>query len=234
MKTTTEIILLIAMENLTKKIMLRVFLKTGIILHILKIQNIMFKRKSKKISIYCLTFLALFSCKKGIETLKSIEFKQNKVVDSELKEKEWFDYIDSIYTYSLKNKRGVDSISLYFMKSNTPNIMAKSKYIFWRNAKSVKNGDFNLFIRMNTSRFLVVSNERRNVVSNEIHIDSFKIKESKKVLLDLNNSKTLYDPCNQISKLEHKVINKNVVFKVQIFQSCFEEYLYEQLNYSIP
>jgi hypothetical protein len=190
----------------------------------------MFQKKNRKVLFYFLTTCFLISC-----VVKNKEADRNEFdISSELKHKEWFGYIDSVYTYSIKNEKYIDSISLYFMKEDSPSVMAKSKYIFWKNAKSVRDGDFNLFIPLNSSRFLIVSNGGRNFVSNEIQIDSLKIKESKKVLLDLNNRDSFKDPCNQISKIEHKVVNQNIVFKIQIFQSCFDKYYYEQLNYPFP
>lgn len=162
----------------------------------------------------------------------NIKFKKEILQNSFLKKKEWFCYIDSVNTHSFINIKSIDSISLYYMKMNTPSIIRKSKYIIWKNEKPLKNGEFDLFIPLNTNQFFFVSNGKRNVILNKIEIDSFKIKESKKVLLDLNKSYSLEDPCYQISKINHKVVNQNIVFKIQIFQSCFDKYFYKQINYS--
>jgi len=192
----------------------------------------MLLKKSSEILIYSLIVSGLFSCTYKGKAHDSVLKK--KETNSILEEKEWFGFIDSVYTYSLKNEKYIDSVSLYFMKVNTPSVLAESKFILWRNSKPIKNGEFNLFIPLNTYQFLIVSKGSRNIILNEIEIDSIKIKESKKVLLDLNNSNLLKDPCNQISKINHKVTNQSIVFKVQIFQLCSEEYFYEELIYPFP
>jgi hypothetical protein len=155
------------------------------------------------------------------------------VINSVLEEKEWFSFIDSVYTDSIKDEKFIDSVSLYFMKVNTPSVIAKSKYIFWRRAKPVKSGDFNLFIPFNKNKFLLVSNGKRNIIVNEIEVKSDAIKETKKIMIDLNKSDSLQDQCNQISGIEHKVVNKNVIFSIEIFQSCFDKYLFREFIYPL-
>lgn len=194
----------------------------------------MFLIKSSKILTYCLIILGFISCKEEEKAFNTIGLPK-KEINTELQEKEWFGYIDSVYKYPFKNKKSIDSICLYYMKKNTPSVLAKPKFIIWRNAKSVKNGEFNLFIQLNnTTQFLIVSNASRNAILNEIQIDSIKIKESTKILLDLNNNDSLKDPCNQISKIEQRVTSQGILFEIEIFQSCFDKYFYEQLNYPFP
>lgn len=171
----------------------------------------------------------LYSCKVKNEEHYRNEFVANAV----LKQKEWFDYIDSIYTYSIKNEGYIDSISLYFMKVNTPSVIATSKYIFWKDSKPMKDGEFSLFIPTSNTQFLIVSNGKRNIILNKVEINTHTIKESKKVLLDLNKNDSLKDPCNQISNVNKKVANQNVVLKIEIFQSCFDKYSYRELIYPL-
>lgn len=191
---------------------------------------IMILKKNSKVFIFCFALLFLISCKsKGNE-----DYKKECVANSALKQKEWFNYIDSVHTYPITKNKCIDSISLYFMKVNTPNVIAKSKYIFWKGSVPMKNGEFNIFIPKSNYQFFIVSNGKRNLILQEIEVNSSSIKESKKVILDLNDDNSLKDPCNQISNVEKKVVNQNIVLKIEIFQSCFDEYFFKELIYPIP
>ncbi len=155
--------------------------------------------------------------------------KQNNAV---LKEKEWFAFIDSVSCIPIPNNKHADSVSLYYMKPNAPEVLATPKFIVWKDAQALKSGEFNLFIPQSAAHFLAVSYRKRSLSLCDIQIGAQGLKVSNVGLLNLNTintDRTLSDPCNEISRVERKKSKQQIVLKVEIHQSCLDTYIYKEL-----
>lgn len=155
--------------------------------------------------------------------------KQNNAV---LKEKEWFAFIDSVSCIPIPNNKHADSVSLYYMKPNAPEVLATPKFIVWKDAQALKTGEFNLFIPQSAAHFLAVSYRKRSLTLHDIQIGAQGIKVSDAGLLNLNavhTDRTLSDPCNEISSVVHKKSKNGNVLNVEIYQSCLSRYIYKEL-----
>jgi hypothetical protein len=155
--------------------------------------------------------------------------KQNNEV---LKEKEWFAFIDSVSCIPIPNNKHADSVSLYYMKPNAPEVLATPKFIIWKDAQAVKTGEFNLFIPQSAAHFLAVSYGKRSLSLCDIQIGAQGLKVSNVSLLNLNavhTDRTLSDPCNEISSVERRKSKDGNVLKVEIHQSCLDTYIYKEL-----
>ena len=155
--------------------------------------------------------------------------KQNNEV---LKEKEWFAFIDSVSCVPIPNNKHADSVSLYYMKPNAPEVLATPKFIVWKDAQAVKSGEFNLFIPQSATHFLAVSYCKRSLSLHDIQIGAQGIKVSGAGLLNLNavhTDRILSDPCNEISSVERSKSKDGNVLKVEIHQSCLGTYMYKEL-----
>jgi hypothetical protein len=171
----------------------------------------------KTIFLYSLLLTFAFSCKQNNEVLK---------------EKEWFAFIDSVSCMPVENNKHADSVCLYYMKPNTPEVLATSKFIIWKDAQAVKTGEFNLFIPQSAAHFLAVSHRKRSLSLCNIQIGAQGLKVSNAGLLNLNavhTDRTLSDPCNEISSVERKKSTNGNVLKVEIYQSCLGKYIYKEL-----
>ena len=167
--------------------------------------------------LYSLLLAFAFSCKQNNEVLK---------------EKEWFAFIDSVSCMPIENNKHADSVSLYFMKPTAPEVLATPKFIIWKDAQALKTGEFNLFIPQSAAHFLAVSYGKRSLALCDIQIGAQGLKVSNAGLLNLNainTDRTLSDPCNEISSVEHKKSKNAHVLKVEIHQSCLGTYIYKEL-----
>jgi hypothetical protein len=172
---------------------------------------------TKTTFLYSLLLTFAFSC------------KQNNAV---LKEKEWFAFIDSVSCIPIPNNKHADSVSLYYMKPNAPEVLATPKFIVWKNAQALKSGEFNLFITQSAAHFLAVSYRKRSLSLCDIQIGALGLKVSNASLLNLNavnTDSTLSDPCNEICSVERKKSKQQIVLKVEIHQSCLDTYIYKEL-----
>jgi hypothetical protein len=155
--------------------------------------------------------------------------KQNNEV---LKEKEWFAFIDSVACLPVENNKHADSVSLYYIKSTAPEVLATPKFIIWKDAQALKIGDFNFFIPQSATHFLAVSYRKRSLSLCDIQIGAQGLKVSNAGLLNLNTintDRTLSDPCNEISSVKHKKSKQQIVLNVEIYQSCLGTYIYKEL-----
>jgi hypothetical protein len=155
--------------------------------------------------------------------------KQNNEV---LKEKEWFAFIDSVSCMPVENNKHADSVSLYYMKPNTPEVLATPKFIIWKDAQALKFGEFNLFITQSAAHFLAISYRKRSLSLCDIQIGAQVLKVTNAGLLNLNavhTDRTLSDPCNEISSVERSKSKDGNVLKVEIHQSCLDTYIYKEL-----
>jgi hypothetical protein len=167
--------------------------------------------------LFSLLLIFAFSCKQNNEVLK---------------EKEWFAFIDSVSCIPIPNNQHADSVSLYYMKPNTPEVLATPKFIIWKDAQALKFGEFNLFIPQSAANFLVISYRKRSLSLCDIQIGAQGLKVSNAGLLNLNavhTDKKLSDPCNEISSVERKKSKNGNVLKVEIHQSCLGTYMYKEL-----
>lgn len=149
-----------------------------------------------------------------------------------LKEKEWFAFIDSVFCIPIPNNKHADSVSLYYMKPNVPEVLASPKFIVWKDAQALKSGEFNRFIIQSAAHFLAVSYRKRSLSLCDIQIGAQGLKMSNVGLLNLNTINTditLSDPCNEISRVERKKSKQQIVLKVEIHQSCLDSYIYKEL-----
>ncbi len=155
--------------------------------------------------------------------------KQNNEV---LKEKEWFAFIDSVSCIPIPNNKHADSVSLYYMKPNAPEVLATPKFIVWKDAQALKSGEFNLFIPQSAAHFLAVSYRKRSLSLCDIQIGAQGLKVTNAGLLNLNavhTDRTLSDPCNEISRVERKKSKQQIVLNVEIYQSCLDTCFYKEL-----
>jgi hypothetical protein len=172
---------------------------------------------AKTTFLYSLLLTFAFSCKQNNEVLK---------------EKEWFAFIDSVSCIPIPNNKHADSVSLYYMKPNTPEVLATPKFIVWKDAQALKSGEFNLFIPQSATYFLAVSYRKRSLSLCDIQIGAQGLKVSNASLLNLNavnTDSTLSDPCNEISRVERKKSKQQIVLNVSIYQSCLDTYFYKEL-----
>jgi hypothetical protein len=149
-----------------------------------------------------------------------------------LKEKEWFAFIDSVSCIPIPNNKHADSVSLYYLKPNTPEVLATPKFIVWKDAQALKSGEFNLFIPQSAAHFLAVTYGKRSLSLCNIQIGAKGLKVSNTGLLNfnaVNTDRTLSDPCNEISRVERKKSKNGNVLKVEIHQSCLDTYFYKEL-----
>lgn len=172
---------------------------------------------TKTTFLYSLLLTFAFSCKQNNEVLK---------------EKEWFAFIDSVSCIPIPNNKHADSVSLYYMKPNAPEVLATPKFIVWKDAQALKSGEFNLFIPQSAANFLAVSYRKRSLSLCDIQIGAQGLKVSNVGLLNLNTintDSTLSDPCNEISSVERKKSKQQIVLNVEIYQSCLDTYFYKEL-----
>lgn len=171
----------------------------------------------KTIFLYSLLLTFTFSCKQNNEVLK---------------EKEWFAFIDSVSCIPILNNPHADSVSLYYMKPNAPEVQATPKFIIWKDAQAMKSGEFNLFIPQAAAHFLAISYRKRSLSLCDIQIGAQGLKVSNAGLLNLNafhTDRTLSDPCNEISSVQHKKSKQQIVLNVEIYQSCLGTHIYKEL-----
>lgn len=171
----------------------------------------------KTILLYSVLLTFAFSCKQSNEVLK---------------EKEWFAFIDSVSCIPIPNNKHADSVALYYMKPNAPEVLATPKFIVWNDAQALKSGEFNLFLPQSAAHFLAVSYRKRSLSLCDIQIGAKGLKVSNAGLLNLNaanTDSTFADPCNEISGVERKISKQQIVLKVEIHQSCLDTYFYKEL-----
>lgn len=125
----------------------------------------------KKIVLFLISICLLNSCESKKPDVRSCSGK--KPVTSVLNTQEWFPYADSIHTVSYVGKvTYLDSVSKYFMKVNTPNVISEPKYIFWHNGKQISNGEFAFFEQVSDS-LMVIDKSSDSIFFLEIYnIDS--------------------------------------------------------------
>lgn len=186
---------------------------------------------SNSIMIIICTFL-LLGCQPNEQTISDFETEKQRA-DFLLKQKEWYTYIDSISTVSFNRKvTFLDSLSKYYMKDNTPNIISDSKYIFWRNGSIISYGDFDFFEQVTDSLFLIGSRGKRNIIINECRLTDSTLKEMKKVVFDLNKSE-INSSCLEICGLKKKLQNQKLKLSVKMFNDCYNVYLTKIIDYNV-
>jgi hypothetical protein len=189
------------------------------------------QNKLIKLCFFVLIFLLGCVSSKNDSKVNNVETINDDL--SKLKSLEWFNFVDSVSTYSDYKEYSIDSVSLFFMRKNTPEIIAKPKYVFWLNNRIKSTGDFDFFIHVSNADILSALFNRRNIIINRIKIGSDTLLETAKLFFDLENEKEFFDPCNQISNVNVTQTNQEFIFKIEIFQSCFDKYYYKELMYPI-
>lgn len=178
----------------------------------------------KKIVLFLISICLFNSCESKKPDVISCSGK--KPVTSVLNAEEWFPYVDSIHTVSYVGKvTYLDSVSKYFMKVNTPNVISEPKYIFWHNGKQISNGEFAFFEQVSDSLMVIGSNGKRNVLIKELRVGKSKLQARNKFIFDMNNNNEFKNDCYEIIDLNHSVQNQVIKLSIQICNSCSDELL---------
>ncbi len=178
----------------------------------------------KKIVLFLISICLLNSCESKKPEVRICGGKTPGV--SVLKAQEWFPYIDSTHTVSFVGKvTYLDSVSKYFMKVHTPEVISKPKYIFWYKGKQISNGDFDFFEQVSDSLIIIGSYSERNVCIEEYRIDKSKLQLRSNVVFDMNNNNEFKNACYEITDLNHSVQNQGIKLSIQICNSCSDEVL---------
>lgn len=178
----------------------------------------------KKIVLFLISICLLNSCESKKPEVRICGGKTPGV--SVLKAQEWFPFIDSTHTVSFISKvTYLDSVSKYFMKVHTPNVISKPKYIFWYKGKQISNGEFAFFEQVSDSLMVIGSNGKRNVLIEELRVGKSKLQLRSNVVFDMNINNAFKNACYEITDLNHSVHNQGIRLSIQICNSCSDEVL---------
>lgn len=179
----------------------------------------------KKIVLYLISICLLSSCESKKPDVRICGGKTPGV--SVLKAQEWFPFIDSTHTVSFIGKvTYLDSVSKYFMKVHTPNVISKPKYIFWYKGKQISNGEFAFFEQVSDSLMVIGSNGKRNVLIEELRVGKSKLQARNRFIFDMNNVNNEFkNACYEITDLNHSVQNQGIKVSIHICNSCSDEML---------
>lgn len=178
----------------------------------------------KKIVLFLISICLLNSCESKKPEVRICGGKTPGV--SVLKAQEWFPYIDSTHTVSFVGKvTYLDSVSKYFMKVHTPEVISKPKYIFWYKGKQISNGEFAFFEQVSDSLIIIGSYSERNVCIEEYRIDKSKLQLRSNVVFDMNINNEFKNACYEITDLNHSVHNQGIKLSIKVSNSCSDEVL---------
>ena len=127
-----------------------------------------------------------------------------------------------------KKVNDIDSLSLYFMNSNAPEVNSKSKYIFWNDGQKKRFGEFNFFERIDDTLFIAVSWRKRIVNIEEYMLSNSQLNVSNKIVFDMNENE-FKNACYEITNLNETILNKNIKLSLHINESCINENIIKEL-----
>jgi len=186
--------------------------------------------RNKRILIYHLALFFFIGCSNNsIETKEKtgVVLKHNKL---KIENEEWYSFVDSVSNISIKaHNYFIDSISLYYMRLNTPSVVSKPRYVFWSNDIVQELGVFDFFTKTTDLHFVIGTMRKRTVSITSFLIGQDTLHISKEEILNLNKDLKFSDPCCFVSQIEQSIINQNLNVKIEIFQSCLDEVFYKDV-----
>ncbi len=179
-----------------------------------------------------LGLITLIGCQSE-ESVKMKEDKSDTFTTFQLKNEDWYRFIDSCTTLFDGENSSIDSISVYYMRLNTPSVIGSPKYIVWKKNGLVEKGEFNFRDSIYNQRFFFGSFRKRGIVLTEIDLRDNKFKKSEKNILDLNSDNRLSNSCYEIANATCQKSTNALKINVEIYDSCFDKYFSRKLSYSL-
>jgi|GEM_PF-4472714 len=161
--------------------------------------------------------VALISCS------KNTNFKEiNKVYLNY----EWFSFVKEKQIF-IPNKAIVDSLVLYFMKEDVPEVIKHSKIIVWHKGKNVYNAEFDDYKRTSLNHFIFLRYRKKT-----FHISELYFRE-KFAVNDRHGIDITDVPCEEIEKAVLSTVTKDSIYTdIIIYDTCFDKN--KKLRISIP
>lgn len=151
---------------------------------------------------------------------------------SDIRNEEWYKFVDSSSSVVTKKNSTIDSLCLYTINNIAPSVLSKSKYIFWAKSKKVKKGDFDLIQVVDDKQFIFGVKRKRSVTINDIKLLDSTVISCDSTIFDLNSSDKP-NPCMEITDVRSELLKNKLYFHLHLLDNCTDEKVEAKFLYEI-